>query len=154
MRPAWLAGLVAFVGWVAAAEPAREGWGCMGNLRLATTIDQLTGPGAIDCGFHEIGRPLKYSAKRKANDCLRKALRGHKPFKFGTVRVPLDSIVTEVLVRSADGKLWMIVVDEMFDEQPTQWNAICREVRVDTDTLYLDGNESCEEYSGGTLYLP
>jgi hypothetical protein len=146
MRRAWLSSLLVLAGWAAAGAPGGLGWECGGNQGLANAIEKLAGPNAVDCGFHEMIGKTSFRARRLAHECVGRALQDHRPFKFATSRIPLDSFVTEVLVRSAEGKLWIIVIDEMIGEQPTQWTAVCKHVSVDRRTLYLDRNESCVDH--------
>src|SRR5262245_32420193 len=119
MRRAVLLALSVLAGAAVAGESARKAWSC--NQDLAESVDALVGPDAIDCGFHEMFKSLRKAVHRKAYGCVEQALRGDKPFRFGTRRIPLDSVVTEILVRSRDGKLWLIVHDYIFgEEQATQ----------------------------------
>ena len=153
MRWTIVTSLLVLTCWAHAGESGKSAWDCAGNQELATAIEKLVGPNVVDCGFHDLSEKIPARVRRQAHDCVSTAMHERRAFKFATISVPLDSIVTEVLVRAPDGKLWMIVVDQMFDEQPTQWNAVCERASVDQRTLYLDRNESCVEYSGGPLVL-
>ena len=139
--------------WASGSEPVAQGWQCVGNQDLTEAIEALVGPDAVDCGFYQMGRKLDSAVQRRAYECVRRAVRARKPFKFGTVRIPVDSAVTEILARSADGKLWFVVYDFMFDEGATQWNATCDSAGVDRESLYVD-SEHCEKHSVGPLMKP
>lgn len=55
-------------------------------------------------------------------------------FRYGSVRIPMDSYATEVLVRSADGSLWLLVHDVMIDgEAPQFWVQRCGKLRFKAD---------------------
>jgi hypothetical protein len=117
-------------------------WNAVGYEGFGASIDALVGPEAIDCGYWDLMSPtaLKSHEKRRAFECVRRALRSGAPFKFGTVRIPLDSYSYEVVARASDGRLWMITFDIMIDDTaPQQWNRICEKVRVDARTLFAHG---------------
>jgi len=130
------------------------GWQMGGNAEFRAAVARLAEGATIDCGMHEMGRPLDPAVRRRVHDCVSRALRGNEAFKFGTARMPLDSFVTEVLVRSSDGKLWFLVYDWIpIEEYVTQWNATCSTASVDRKTLYVDAAQ-CKEHSEGPLTLP
>lgn len=134
-----------------AAEP--DAWLNVGYKGFGESIAALAGSGAVDCGFVNLlgeSRP-KRAQRKRAIACVRDASSRGVPFKFGTLRVPIDSYVHEVYVRTAAGERWKIVYDIMIDgDAPQQWNATCKDISVDPKTLYLNGTE-CVEKSTGRL---
>jgi hypothetical protein len=119
------------------------------------SIDRLAGTGAIDCGIHEYpGEKMGADTRREAVTCAQRALGSGKPFRYGTRRMPIDSLSTEVLVRAPDSTLWLINRDrEPAAELPQQWNFICTSTNVDPQTMYIDRN-GCAVKSEGALTFP
>src|SRR5262245_8547732 len=112
MRVAWILPLV--FGSCLAAEPgsAKLPWEPTGYQGFVESIEALVGPDAIDCGFHNLlDEKLTEAARAQAYRCVRDALKGNRPFKFGTLRIPVDSYGYEVLVRSPRGELWCVTFD-------------------------------------------
>jgi len=156
MRAAVLLSLVWFAGCASTAPPVwpGPGWQIGGNAEFREAVQTLAGSEAVDCGLHEMSRPLDPVMQRRAHACVSAALRGEGAFKFGTARVPADSFVTEVLVRAGDGKLWFLVYDWIpIENYAAQFNSICSNASVDRKTLYVDAGQ-CKEYSQGALKLP
>jgi hypothetical protein len=141
-----------------AAPPPRvenHPWKPMAYVGFAESIDRLAGPGAVDCGMYNLlGHEVTRKAKRIAFDCVQAALGSRTPFKYGTLRIPIDSFATEVLVRSAEGTLWLIGHDQMIDddtgETQQQWNQECHSTYVDRHTLIIS-REDCRLRSEGQL---
>jgi hypothetical protein len=133
-------------------QPAGREWSASGYEGFAESIDVLVGPAVVDCGFFDlIGDKPAPAVRRQAFTCVDGAIKSGKAFKYGTQRLPMDSYATEVIARTPDGKLRMIIFDVMIDgEAPQQWNRICEKVSVDPRTLIIEG-EGCVEYSTGRL---
>jgi len=136
------------------ARPTGQNWSSAGYQGFAASIDSFVGP-AIDCGFFNllVDKPAS-AVRRQARACVERAIAAGLPFKYGTERLPIDSYATEVIARTPDGKLWMIVFDVMIDgDAPQQWNQVCRTVAVDTRTMIINA-QGCEEQSSGRLVTP
>ena len=134
------------------AQSAGDAWASQGYSGFAGSVDSLVGPDAVDCGFFDLMKDLpSRKIRRQAEQCVNNAVRDGRNFKFGTLRLPMDSYATEVIARTADGKLWSIVFDVMIDgDAPQQWNRICQEVGIDRATMIIT-TEGCVEHSNGTL---
>jgi len=134
-----------------ATQPTGQAWSSSGYAGFAASIDAFVGP-AVDCGFFDLigGKPA-LAVRRQVHACVGRAITAGVPFKYGTRRLPLDSFATEVIARTADGKLWMIVFDIMIDgDAAQQWNQTCQTVAVDPRTLIVDA-QGCVENSTGPL---
>jgi hypothetical protein len=133
----------------------RYDWQDFGYSRFSRSIDELLGADAVDCGYLDlIGDSPSVQARYQVNRCLRGARAGKAPFKYATLRLPIDSYAHEVYARTPDGSLWMIVYDIMIDgSAPQQWNQVCESITVDPRTLIIDG-EGCVEKSYGALDKP
>ena len=142
--------LVALLGGIAPAALAIKlpllDWADVGNEEFRAAVDKLAGKESIDCGLVLMaGKQPDGAGRRKALACMADAQSRKVAFKFGTSRVPLDSHVTEVYVRTSSGETWQLVFDLMPLENVYQtWIAACDSVEVDPTTLYLSG-ENCEE---------
>ena len=125
-------------------------WGSQVDAKLVASIDSLVGPNAVDCGLYNLtGGAPPYRIRLAAHDCVDSAVRAGQTFKYGTLRIPIDSDATEVIARTADGKLRLIVRDVMIGEGfAQQWNQICQEVGVDPHTMIVEAERCVEESSG------
>src|SRR5262249_23327730 len=136
MRAAWLLPFLSAIG--AAAPATAQPWKPVGYQGFAESIDALVGPGAIDCGFLDLLHEKQGAiAKREAYQCVRSALQGRRPFKFGTLRIPADSYGYEILARTPQGELWRVTFDRMLtdDESGQQWNQVCKSASIDADLI-------------------
>src|SRR5262245_57997208 len=123
-------------------RPNHGAWQPMGYAGFSESIDALVGSTAIDCGFlNMLDTKTTDAMKRRASDCVQAAMSGGQPFKFGTVRVPIDSYAYEVLARSSTGELWQITYDQMLLEEDgaQQWNKVCKSATLERGTLFLTG---------------
>ena len=155
MRIAWMVLLSS--GMCVAGEPPRTGhpWEPAGYQGFVESIDALVGPEAVDCGFlNLLEDSTSQEARSRAHRCVRTALKGKQPFKFGTLRIPIDSYAYEVIARSSRGELWQVTFDLMLtdDESGQQWNRICRAASVDRKTLTIHGTD-CVSQPDGRLTL-
>jgi len=136
----------------ATPPPGAHAWNPTGYEGFVESIDALVGPTVVDCGFFDLlERKPASKVRRKAHACVEQAITAGQTFKYGTLRLPIDSFATEVIARTADGKLWMIAYDIMIDgEAPQQWNQICQKVVVDPRTMIINA-QGCVEESTGRL---
>ena len=96
----------------------------------------------IDCGFVSLVADQPREELRTGMRCARQAFGTSAAFRFGSVRIPMDSYATEVLVRRADGSLWLLVHDVMIDgDAPQFWTQRCGHVRFKPDNsgFVIDG---------------
>jgi hypothetical protein len=136
----------------AGTQSIEQAWASSGYRGFVESIDAFVGPGLVNCGFFNLieGKPAS-AARRQAHTCVKRAIAAGQTFKYGTTRLPIDSYATEVIARTADGRLWMIVFDVMIDgEAPQQWNRVCQSVAVDPRTMIIDAR-NCVENSTGRL---
>jgi hypothetical protein len=133
-----------------------DDWREAGYEGFGASVAALAGPGAVDCGFINLLAETGATRARRARAvaCVREAKRRGVPSKFGTVRIPIDSYVHEVYVRTAAGENWKIVFDVMIDgDAPQQWNQTCGSISVDPETLYLR-DKDCVGKPDGRLVTP
>jgi hypothetical protein len=118
----------------ASAPPSPQSWEGCGCSWLEQQARELAGPGMIDCGFVNVIAGRSRAELRAGMRCARRAFGRSAAFRFGSVRIPIDSYATEVLVRRADGSLWLLVHDVMIDgEAPQFWVQRCEKVRFKAD---------------------
>lgn len=120
-------------------------WGEVGYVGLTEYVDRKAGPSALNCGFFETfdrRTPRPYEVPGFA--CVQYAIENQNPFKYGTVRIPIDSYAYEVLVRDDSGTYWEIVYDVMIDgDAPQQWVRRCESVELFPKFSAYEGKE-CE----------
>ena len=119
----------------AGAPYSKEPWPTI----FAEDLRHIAGESFADCGFHDLlNRKPSRAERRDVLACLEGARRAGKSSRFGTFRLPIDSYAWEVYLRTTNGDAWMLVVDQMVDEESAQyWVLKCREVEVDRATLVL-----------------
>ncbi len=107
-------------------------WGDVGYNGFSEYVDQKAGPNALNCGFFEtFDRRRQRSYKVPGFDCVRHAVENNLSFKYGTVRLPIDSYAYQVLVRDESGVFWDITYDVMIDgDAPQQWVRRCEIVEL------------------------
>ncbi len=106
-------------------------------------IDRIAGARAIDCGFYDLkGRDSKAhrGMEKGFSDCVKKLIEEGKPFKVGSVRIPVDSYAYEILVYSAEKEYWIIVFDLMLDgSDAAHWVKRCESVKIKSQDLDYEG---------------
>ena len=132
-----------------ASEPPKTSypeWGEVGYNGFTDYVDRKAGPSAINCGFFEtFDRRAPRPYKVPGFDCVQYAIKNQLPFKFGTVRIPIDSYAYEVLVRDESGNFWEIVYDVMLDgDAPQQWVRRCKSVDLAPRYSAYEGKD-CEK---------
>src|SRR5690348_1801254 len=104
----WLLGMTLAA--MAADSPVMS-WDRVGNDEFRAAIDKLAGSKAIDCGFLNLNQKPARDDRRRVVKCIADARRRGAAFKYGTSRVPLDSIADEIFVRTRSGQTWILVYD-------------------------------------------
>lgn len=131
---------------------AVEPWPQISYTGFKGSIDKLAGEGATDCGFHDLMSKEGKKSYKSGVRCAKEASKRGLPFKFGTVRLPIDSIAHEVLVLSQKSEYWLIVNDRMFDDDsPQQWTQKCKEIKFKNYVLFYQGVE-CTEVKNGEWF--
>jgi hypothetical protein len=118
----------------ASAPPSPQSWETCRCGWLEQRARELAGPRMIDCGFVNLVGDRSGEELRKGMRCARQAFKTSAAFRYGSVRIPMDSYATEVLVRGEDGSLWLLVHDVMIDgEAPQFWVQRCGKLRFKAD---------------------
>lgn len=131
---------------------AASRWKSMCYEGFVESVDELVGPSAADCGFLDsTSEKVSEIRKREAAQCVRAAMNGKQPFKFGTI--PPESNVVYVLMRSAAGEFWQVRYERYIANQhlhETQINQKCKHMTFDGAALIFQGVD-CTLVSDGGL---
>tara|TARA_R110002049_G_scaffold308955_1_gene515169 strand:- start:1456 stop:1935 length:480 start_codon:yes stop_codon:yes gene_type:complete len=124
-------------------------WQNVGYDGFAKSIDTVAGDGAKNCGFFSVmSRDGRKASERFGIECAKNAYEQGFAFKFGTVRLPIDSYAHEVLVHSSAGENWLIVYDIIVDgSDPQIWFQKCESVTFPIRGVAYEGH-NCVEYDG------
>lgn len=99
--------------------PDGRAWAFFAYEGFGAKVERLAGTDAIDCGvINQVNKsdPVnKGNSVKKARACVEKSVAGRVPFKYGTVRIPLDSYLFEALVYSPTNEYWIVHYDVMLD---------------------------------------
>jgi hypothetical protein len=119
--------------------PPKSSWPFCCYEGFVESIDALTGPGAIDCGFINQNEPVDDKRRLEAAECAGRQMSGRAPFKFGNL--PPKSGYAYVVLRSAAGEIWLVIFRRTLgrDLVDAQFNQTCKWVMIDPATLHLDG---------------
>jgi len=119
-------------------------WKNIGYSGFAEKINRIAGDEAIDCGFYDSVNP-KIKPPKKVSECIQGAVDKGLAFKYGTKRIPTDSLLYEVVLKDREGSYWNIVLDIMLDQSDiTHDIKKCRNMKFDYEPLTYEGS-SCEE---------
>lgn len=149
MYRACIGALLLVAGCATSSTQYRPGpWPPIGYEGFAENINAIAGEDAIDCGFHNLLKwdPRDAERVRKAKlRCVQRAVERGDPFKYGTARIPIDSLAYEVLVRPRDGDYWLRTYDVMIGNPGrSQWTQQCRSIRLDMRHGWYEGVD-CKE---------
>ncbi len=123
-------------------------WGNVGYEGFADSIDVVAGSDAVNCGFFDLLTEEGRRDRAHGVRCAKHAYADGIPFKFGTVRLPLDSYAYEVLLRSPSGENWRIVYDIMIDSTAPQiWFQKCESVEFERRPHHYRVHD-CTPYDG------
>ncbi len=151
--PAWYLAVplfLLFAGCATAPDPGQyQNWQNVGYDGFAESIDIVAGSNARDCGFYNLmNKDARKAARQVGLGCAEQAFSEGVAFKFGTVRLPIDSYAYEVLIRSPDGENWLIVYDIIVDgTDPQIWFKKCESIAFPRRNGFYEGKD-CIEYDG------
>lgn len=101
------------------STPDGSAWASFAYEGFGAKVERLAGVDAIDCGvINQVNKadPVnKGNSIKKARACVDKSVVSGRPFKYGTVRIPLDSYLFETLVYTPTKKYWIVHYDVMLD---------------------------------------
>lgn len=97
----------------------RSAWTSFAYEGFGNKIERLAGAEANHCGvINQVSKsdPINKGASvKQGRACVIKSITEDKPFKFGTVRIPIDSYLFEALVYTPEKEYWIVHYDVMLD---------------------------------------
>ena len=103
-------------------------------------VNMMSGDSAINCGFHETYANSDITNALDGYDCAKNAFELNKPFKFGTLSLPIDSYWHEVYIKTSDSRYWHIIFDVMIDgTAPQLWIDCCEDLEFINTQKSLSG---------------
>lgn len=116
MRQLLMVNLV-FVPFLSACShaPTSHTWPELAYPGFTSAIEQLAGPGAINCGFIDRRSGGEFSALSKSQACIAKARASGQPFRFVSVRPSATSYLYEAITWTSAGEFWSITFDSAMD---------------------------------------
>ena len=143
---------LAIAGCAATGTPSQYSWPRGEFPDQLQSVDTLAGAAPRDCGFFRYSRiDADNHGAIRGRQCALGAMHKRQPFKFGTSRVPIDSISVQALVGASDGTLWLIEYGfGLGDESTSQVNYTCKSVVIDQKTFDVVGKD-CARVSNGAI---
>jgi len=121
----------------------RSEWEPIGYSDFSNNIQTTSGSNSLNCGFIDKTTETSKTIINKSIQCLQYAISNNEPFKFGTTRIPTDSLLYRVLVLSPNKHYWDITLDHMLDNSDIILTLKkCTHVKIDPKNLLFSG-ESC-----------
>lgn len=94
-------------------------WNDFGYEGFGAKIERLAGPNAKHCGAINLVNkkdPTNRGASvEQGLKCIAESMAAGVPFKYGTVRIPIDSYLFEALVYTSAKEVWIVHYDVMLD---------------------------------------
>ncbi len=126
----------------------RSEWPAYGYPAFSKKINATSGADAINCGFYDLihkSKPNGEKAWRESGQCIQYAVSAKQPFKVGSVRIPTDSYLYEILVFSPKKEYWLITLDAMVDGSDTQQRIKrCQNITFSSRHLLYEGVDCLE----------
>lgn len=109
-------------------------------------VNRLAGDEAIHCGVVNLVNTNDPTNKGASLDqgkaCIARAIAAGQPFKFGTVRIPLDSYLFEAVVGTSQNEFWIVHYDVMVDGTDNQhFIRRCRSLEVKNGGATFAGSD-------------
>lgn len=120
-------------------------WYPIGYEGFLESINLSSGSNVENCGFHDLMTEEGKKSVEYGYKCARQNANAGKPFKFGTVRLPIDSFAFEILIGTADSEYWLVVYDVMIDgDAPQQWAKKCNSIKFSRKNQDYEGKRCGE----------
>lgn len=133
----------------AVKAPDKSPWEAFGYKGMAEEVNLLAGDESLNCGIHNrlnTSDPVNsHMTQADSKQCIKNAISTQTPFRYGSVRIPIDSYLFDALVLSKPGQYWIVKYDAMLDGASAQrFIERCGSIRVNYDTLQYQGI-SCQK---------
>ncbi len=109
-------------------------WPQYAYVGFSEKIDELAGNDALDCGFFDLKSRSGSALKRERlsfSRCVKESMKDSRAFKYGSVHIPTDSFLYEVLILTPDNEYWIIKFDLMIDfSNAIFWVKKCKSISL------------------------
>lgn len=121
-------------------------WENFGYMGMANKINNLAGAASINCGIRNyLSKDDPVNTQISPSDskyCIKNAIETNTPFRYGSIRIPVDSFLFQALVLSSKGEFWLIQYDSMVDGSSSLHDIQrCKSVNIDYAKITYSGNE-------------
>lgn len=119
-------------------------WEAFGYKGMAEKINRLAGTNSINCGIRnhlEANDPVNTQmTPTDSRACVKAAIQSKTPFRYGSIRIPIDSFLFEALVLTNTGEYWLINYDSMIDGSGSLHDIDrCESMNFDYTTMSYSG---------------
>lgn len=119
-------------------------WKAFGYKGMAAKINRLAGIDSLNCGIHnklESNDPANsHMTQTDSRDCVKQSILTKTPFRYGSIRIPTDSYLFDVLVLSSTGEYWTVRYDAMLDGSGSaHFIERCNSVKINYSDLTYEG---------------
>ena len=119
-------------------------WEAFGYKGMAEKINRLAGTNSINCGIRnhlEANDPVnKQMTPIDSRACVEAAIQSKTPFRYGSIRIPIDSFLFEALVLTNTGEYWLINYDSIIDGSGSLHDIDkCESINFDYTTMSYSG---------------
>ena len=126
-------------------------WEDFGYEGMAGKINRLAGTTSANCGIRNhlaSNDPVnKQMSVAQSRSCIKTAIKQQTPFRYGSIRIPIDSFLFSALVLSQTGEFWLIDFDSMIDGSGSLHNIKkCSSVQIDYLYITFNGTD-CQPVS-------
>lgn len=137
------------------SQPAKQvdtsPWEAFGYEGMAGKINRLASSSSLNCGIRnhlEASDPVnKHMTPADSRTCVKAAMQSKTPFRYGSIRIPIDSFLFEALVLTNTGEYWLINYDSMIDGSGSLHDIKrCESVNFNYKTMTYSGL-NCEPVS-------
>lgn len=137
------------------SQPAKQvdtsPWKTFGYEGMAEKINRLASSNSLNCGIRnhlEASDPVNTQmTPADSRTCVKAAIQSKTPFRYGSIRIPIDSFLFEALVLTNTGEYWLINYDSMVDGSGSLHDIErCEAVNFNYKTMTYSG-VNCEPIS-------
>lgn len=119
-------------------------WQAFGYKGMAGKINRLAGVASFNCGIRNYLEPNDpvntHMSPADSRACIKQSILSKTPFRYGSIRIPIDSFLFDALVLSSTGEFWAVRYDTMLDGTGnSHFIERCKSVKVDYSKLTYEG---------------
>lgn len=149
-----------FLGCSSSLAIDRAEWTEFGHPLFLSRVNDMSGPGAINCGHFDLltGAGREGMRQSSPSRCIKNAVKTGQPFKFGTLKIVSDLYMFRALIAAPDSKFWIVDYGVMVDQSDHHTRVtVCDSVRVQFNPIFYK-RKGCvsvdsQEWYDGTYSL-